>query len=126
MNHMQCTVEQKCTGPTKAMTVKQFSKKVSQFCLANGGRVKDYKTEYSEAAYLLLTLYGDIKIRAIDDWIACQFVDGVRAKPLTGQTHVPHGKWNFHGTSKSRADTFSEFESALLRILPNQTQGAIQ
>lgn len=126
MNHVHSTVDQKGIGPIKAMTIKQFSKKVSHFCLANGGRVKNHKTEYSEAEYLVATLYGDIQIRAIDNWIACRFVDGVRAKPVTGQTLVPHGKWNFHGTNKSRGDTFAEFESALLRILPNQTQGAIQ
>lgn len=110
----------------KAMTAVQFARKVSKFCLAHHAKVLEHKSEYSEAQYVLSTPYGDLRVRAIDDWVACQFVDGVRAKPVTGQTLVAHGKWNFHGTSKSRAQTYQEFEEAVLRILQDQPQGALQ
>ena len=128
---MQVTTGSSCQTGEKAqvrirpMSKQQFCAKVAKFCLAHGATVKEPKTEYSQACYLLATPYGDLTVRALGDWVACRFLDGERAKPVTRQSFVANGKWNFLGYPNQREVTYLAFESSLLRVL-NETKGGLQ
>lgn len=128
---MQVTTSSSCQTGEKAqvrvrpMSKQQFCSKVAKLCLAHGATVKESKSANSEACYLLATLYGDLTVRALGDWVACRFLDGERAKPVTKQSFVANGKWNFLGYPNQREVTYLAFESSLLRVL-NETKGGLQ
>ena len=93
----------------KKKTKINYRNTVPQILLTLLGRMPE-KGPYSYD-YRIDTKGGPLNIHPYDDWVACCFVDPVKARTIVGDCNPYSGKWNFHCES---ADL--EFERRLKRI----------
>lgn len=107
----------------------QFNLSVSVMCKNLGATLleRGFVLIRVEPTYQFETAYGKLTVRAIDDWIACRFLEPSRAMNVLSWQSKNSGKWNFGSSRCDRRETFLSFARKLqevvgVRVQPDQVQ----
>ncbi len=102
----------------------QFNKSVAVLCKNLGANEIEpaYPSIKVQPTFQFETPYGALTIRAIDDYIACRFLEPKRAADVLSWQSMHNGKWNFHSSRFDRRDTFLHFSQKLQAVLQRRAR----